>query len=132
MSRQRGCRGQRPPRPWHLIKKLSLLSTVVEQPSSLSRGPYGVGAHRASTTPEYTRATAGQSHMVSGLKSWISARVGPDGTAPGPLGHGENRCWPSWSTAVLQDPGRSSRLGTRCQREALHPGQLTALPHAQC
>ena len=88
MPRQRGCRGQRPPRPWHLIKKFSLLSTVVEQPSSLSRGPYGVGAHRASTTPEYTRATAGQSHMASGLKSWISARVEPDGTAPGPWGTG--------------------------------------------
>lgn len=84
MPRQRGCRGQRPPGPWHLIKKFSLLSTVVEQPSSLSRGPYGVGAHRASTTPEYTLAIAGQSHMVSGLKSWISARVGPDDTAPGP------------------------------------------------
>lgn len=47
-----------------------------------------MGAHRTSTTPEYTRATAGQSHMVSGLKSWISPRVGPDGTAPGPWGTG--------------------------------------------
>ena len=47
-----------------------------------------MGAHRASTSPEYTRAIAGQNHMVSGLKSWISPRVGPDGTAPGPWGTG--------------------------------------------
>ncbi|OWK16044.1 hypothetical protein Celaphus_00004035 [Cervus elaphus hippelaphus] len=30
------------------------------------------------------KLSTGQSHMVSGLKSWISARVGPDDTAPGP------------------------------------------------
>lgn len=61
----------------------------MEQPSSLSKGPYGVGAHRASITPEYTRAIVGQSHVVSGLNSWISARVGPDVTAPGPWGTGK-------------------------------------------
>ncbi|XP_024591505.1 zinc finger protein ZFPM1 [Neophocaena asiaeorientalis asiaeorientalis] len=35
------------------------------------------------------------------------------------------------STAALQDPARSSGLATRHQREALNPGQGTALPPAQ-
>lgn len=105
---------------WHLIKKFSLMSTVVEQPSSLSKGAL------------QGRRTHGQHHHqehTGHCRQESQAQLQADGTALGPFG-GTGRAGTALLGPLLsppQDAARSSGLITRHQREELDPNQPTVL-----